>query len=996
MAGPYHGPLEKIDDYRWRIPKSYMQGMRVDGIIYASQTLIDQIKKDSAPQQVANVATLPGIVKNSLAMPDIHWGYGFSIGGVAATDVDAGGVISPGGVGYDINCLCGNSFILDELGYRLKIRDYEKKFPLCNIRCMDFNKETGMSTRILGFLKQKNKKKTYVILTETGRQITATEDHPFYTKDGMRQIRHLSKGGEVAIYPFEGVEYENPSADIIIDKETIEALLIKLGKGTKGNAINQILRYLENKNILPLKYNSFQLPYLLKIMGYCLGDGVLYFETKRNKGITGFYGKEKDLQEIKDDLKTIGFNSKIYSRHRSHCIATQYRTVEFERKEFFLRINCTGFAALMLALGFPSGNKCRQAFELPQWIFKAPLWQKRLFLAGFFGAELSSPKTMKGHGYNFYSPILSMNKTENYIGNGKQFLKDISKILDEFGVKTNKISQRLEFINKDGLVSYRIRLILSNKTENLINLYGRVGFGYNSERKFLGNMASQYLRLKEKIIKERKEVASLAPALANRQEWSIDSVYNYLESPYVNKRFIERSLYETRATAPRVCNDALTFDEFKKATTEGLGRSGMTWDRIEDIVAVEHDDWVYDFTVEHPHHNFIANSFVVSNCGVRLVKTNLSEKDIRHKIKDLVYGLYHNIPAGIGSKGQIRVSEKEEAQILVKGSGWALSKGYATENDIECTEENGAMEGADPDAVSERAYERGKRQPGTLGAGNHFVEVQVIDEVYDEEAARVFAIDKGQVCVMIHTGSRGFGYQVCDDYAKGMVSILSKYNINVPDRQLACAPLNSKDGQRYFGAMKCAANYAWNNRQCITHFVRLTFEKVFGESWQALNMSLVYDVAHNIAKLEKHIVDGKEKDLCVHRKGATRAFGPGSPEIPQIYKGIGQPVIIPGDMGTHSYLLVGTQKAMEETFGTTCHGAGRCMSRTAASHSCTVNQVRQELEEKGIVLMAASKRTILEEAPKAYKDVNEVVNAVDGAGISKKVCRMRPLGVIKG
>ncbi|GAF81313.1 unnamed protein product, partial [marine sediment metagenome] len=336
-------------------------------------------------------------------------------------------------------------------------------------------------------------------------------------------------------------------------------------------------------------------------------------------------------------------------------------------------------------------------------------------------------------------------------------------------------------------------------------------------------------------------------------------------------------------------------------------------------------------------------------CGVRLVRTNLFEQDIKPRQKDLTYALYNKIPAGVGSKGKIRVSHQEERKILVKGAKWALSRGFATESDIEHTEEKGAMEGADPDAVSERAYERGAKQSGTLGSGNHFIEVQVVSDIYDEEAANIFGLEKGQITVMIHSGSRGFGYQICDEYSKGMIKTLSKYGINVPDRQLACAPVKSEEGQRYLGAMKCAANYAWNNRQCLMHLTRLTFEKVFAKSWQGLGMSLIYDVAHNIAKIEKHIVDGKEVTVCVHRKGATRAFGPGSRDIPDVYRHIGQPIIIPGDMGTSSYLLVGTQKAMDETFGSTAHGAGRCLSRKAAIRSCDVGQLRKELEEKGIV-----------------------------------------------
>lgn len=982
MSKAYTGPLEKIDDFRWRIPKSYQQGMRVDGLIYANDTLIEQIKKDNALQQVANVATLPGIVKYSLAMPDAHWGYGFPIGGVAATDVDNGGVISPGGVGFDINCLSGNSFILNELGYKIKIKDYEKSFIQHSLRCMDFNKDNEDFTKVLYFLKRKAKK-VFTILTEAGKQIEATEDHPFYTRDGMKRLGDLSIGDELAIYPFEGVEHEKPSSEIIVNKENLKELLLKLEKTSRGNAINQILAYLEKKNILPLRYNSPQLPHLIKVIGYCLGDGVLYCEKERNRLVTVLYGKEEDLFNIKRDLERIEFKSNIYSRDRKHKIKTKYSTCEFETKEFSLRVPSMGFSLLLVALGMPIGNKCRQPYNVPKWLFKAPLWQKRLFLAGLFGAELSSSKTVTGHDHNFYAPILSMNKTEAFIKNGRKFLDDISKLLSEFGVKTNKISERLEFINDNNLISYRLRLILSSKSENLINLYGRVGYEYSKKRQFLANIACQYLRLKEKVIKEKKEAANLAPVLTKQRNWSPGNVYKYLESANVCKRFLERSLYEPRATAPRIWGNIPYFSEFKKTNTEGLGASGMVWDKIEEIIDIEHNDWVYDFTVKHPHHNFIANGFVVSNCGVRLLRTNLFEQDVKKKQQDLAYGIYNKVPAGVGSTGKIKVSAKEERQILIKGSKWALSKGFATENDIEHTEEKGAIEGADPDAVSDRAYERGMRQSGTLGSGNHFIEVQAVTDIYDEEAARVFGLEKGQVTVMIHSGSRGFGYQICDDYSKDMVRILSKYNITVPDRQLACAPVNSEEGKRYLGAMRCAANYAWNNRQCLMHLVRLTFEKVFNKSFSNLGMSLIYDVAHNIAKIERHNVDGKEMTLCIHRKGATRAFA-------------GQPIIIPGDMGTYSYLLIGTQQAMDETFGSTCHGAGRCMSRKAAAKGCNVQQLRKEMDQKGIVVMAKGRGTIAEEAPMAYKDVNEVVGVVHNAGISKRVCRMRPLVVLKG
>ncbi|MDD2703192.1 MAG: RtcB family protein [Candidatus Omnitrophica bacterium] len=425
---------------------------------------------------------------------------------------------------------------------------------------------------------------------------------------------------------------------------------------------------------------------------------------------------------------------------------------------------------------------------------------------------------------------------------------------------------------------------------------------------------------------------------------------------------------------------------------------------VKSSLAMPDIHWGYGFSIGGVAATDIDEGGVISpggvgfdiNCGVRMVKTNLRFEDVRDKMKDLVASLFSNVPAGVGSEGDIRVSQREEKDILIKGAKWAVEKGYGTAEDLECTEEYGAIQGADPAAVSERAFERGKKQSGTLGSGNHFIEVQVIDQLYDRDVCDALGFDLGQVTIMIHSGSRGLGYQICDDYTKSMLRCLEKYHINVPDRQLACAPVNSPEGRAYLAAMKCAANYAWANRQCLMHLTRRAFEKVFAMSWQKMGMGLIYDVCHNIAKIEKHTVDGQEKTLCVHRKGATRAFAPGHPALPERYKKTGQPVIIPGDMGRNSYLLVGTQKAMEDTFGSTCHGAGRVKSRTAATRTIDAGQLLKELSAKGIIVMASGRGTLVEEAPQAYKDVNDVVDVVHNAGIAKRVCRMRPLGVIKG
>lgn len=383
------------------------------------------------------------------------------------------------------------------------------------------------------------------------------------------------------------------------------------------------------------------------------------------------------------------------------------------------------------------------------------------------------------------------------------------------------------------------------------------------------------------------------------------------------------------------------------------------------------------------------------NCGIRLLRTNLTEKEVRPRLKELVDELYKKVPTGVGSSGKIKLTRKDEEDIFRNGAGWAVKKGYGFEEDLELCEEGGAIGGADPSKVSQRAYERGNDQAGTLGSGNHFLEVQIVDEIYRSDIAKVLGIDMGQITIMIHTGSRGVGHQVCTDYTAYMLKIMGKYGINVPDRQLSCAPLKSKEGQDYLGAMRSAANFAWCNRQIISHLAREAFQNIFHKKPREMGMFLVYDVAHNIAKIEKYTIDGNERNLCVHRKGATRAFPPGHKEIPAKYKEIGQPVLIPGDMGRYSFILVGTEKA-SETFYTTCHGAGRAMSRHGAKDVTRGRDIRRELEDKGIIVRYTGRTTLNEEFPEAYKDVANVVDVVQKAGISEKVAMMRPIGVIKG
>jgi len=931
--------IKKIDDYRWEIPK--VEGMRVPGLLYADEKMLKIVQRDRTPVQVKNVAYLPGIVKYSLAMPDMHWGYGFCIGGVAATDPEKGGVISPGGIGYDINCLSGESLILSPFGYTLKIKDFENIWEKREVNCFDFQEDALTSTPIIRFLKRFPANKVYKITTETGKAIIATEDHPFYTEDGMVPLKRLKEGGKIATYPFKGVFYEEPSDEIILDEEKIRNSLFKIEKNLAPQERGQIIPHLKRRGFIPLKYNSPLLPYLLKIMGYLWENEKVSLKEKET---VQFYGKPEDLKEIRKDIASLGFTpSRIYYQK------------ENLGKEAFCKITSKSFVILLNILGVSFG---RETNPLPEWLLRAPLWQKRLFLSTFFGVKLSLPPVYP------YCPLVSLNKEKEFAENGIRFLKDISFLLNEFGVRIQKISRRIDPASKEReKPCYELCLTLSGQPEDLINLYEKIGFEYNYKQRFLANVVVYFLSL-------RRLVSNLA----------------YLHFPS-QKNFLYD--YEERG-------EPLYFNKFLREATQGLGYSGMVWERIISKREVNFPRYVYDFTVSHPHHNFVANHFVVSNCGVRLIRTNLYPEDIKNKLSSLLRALFTRIPCGVGSSSSLRLSSSELKKVLKEGVKWALKKGYGQEEDLERTEEYGRMEGADPEKVSEKALRRGLDQLGTLGSGNHFLEIDIVENIYLPEVARIFGLEKGQVVVIIHSGSRGLGYQICDDYLVKMRGAVGKYKISLPDRQLSCAPLTSPEGRDYFAAMACAANYAWTNRQIMTHWTREIFEKVLKISSRDLEMRLVYDVCHNIGKFEEHRVNGKKKRIFVHRKGATRAFPPFHPLLPEVYRSSGQPVLVPGDMGTNSYVMVGTNLAMEESWGSTCHGAGRVMSRSQAIKTARGRDLEKELKDKGILIIAKGRGTIAEEMSEAYKDVDQVVRIVEKAGLSKKVAKLRPLGVIKG
>jgi tRNA-splicing ligase RtcB len=970
--------LVKINDYLWEIPKTFRADMRVPARIYVSEKMLENVFRDKSLIQLVNLCCLPGIQKYGIVMPDCHEGYASPIGGVAA--IEAGeGIISPG------MCLKGNTKVLHSLGFYLPINKFNHIGE--EIRCADLVRKNIDKAAISKFWKLRANPCLVRLTTKHGQKIEATLDHPFYTPKGMVPLGNLKEGDKIALYPFEGVVYQEAKEKILVDEKKIKKCWTSLNQDPAGHGFQQIINQLKKRNLLPLKTTSPQFPYLLKIMGYLLGDGTISFRDRKISGQTAFYGREENLKLIKKDIERVGFRANIYKRWRKHKIRTSYADYRFQREEISLSVRGSSFAILIWALGMPVGNKTKQDFILPRWIFTLPLWQKRLFLAGLFGAELSSPKSIPGHGFNFYSPVLVINKNERYVKSGKKILMQIAEILGEFDVKKRKIITRKEYKNNRQKISYRHRLVLSSKPENLINLWSKVGYEYQQEKQFLANLAVHFIKAKQKFIEEK---------ILSRGIKAQKGLVRFKKSQLVFLRGLIKK--GGRNLARPFVGQFPTFEDFINETTRGLAKSSLVWDEIEKIEKIPFNGYVYDFTVADPSHNFIANNFVVSNCGydincgMRLLKSEYSEKEIKPYLNKLASEIQAQVPSGLGQGRKIKLTTQQVDKILNQGTHILLKQGYGEKEDVENCEATGRLVWADSAAVSEQAKNRGRDQVGTLGSGNHFLEIQKVEEIFDHQAAKAFGLFKDQIVLMVHSGSRGLGHQICTDYLRKMISAMQRYKIRVPDREFACVPFNSPEGQQYFAAMAAAANYAWANRYMIAYYSRKAWQKVLGREGR---LKALYDVAHNIIKKEKYNIDGKETEVIVHRKGATRAFPPGHSEIPERYRQIGQPVLIPGSMGTASYILVGSKKG-EEAFFSTCHGAGRTMSRHAAMRAVSGSEVVRNLENKGIIVKCRSFRGIAEEAPLAYKDIDSVVEVVHQAELSKKVAKLKPLVAIKG
>ena len=936
-------PLERIDKYTWRVPQKYKPGMRVPGIVFADEELLDKMKTDRTLEQCANVSHLPGIYKHSITLPDGHEGYGFPIGGVAATDYEEG-VISPGGVGYDINCLAPHTLVLTRDGYYRPIIELGAHWRHSSLKVFDLNDHVEDSAQIIRFIKTMPQEEVYRFATKNGREIIVTGDHPFLTADGMKPVKEIDVGEKVIIYPFEGVRYEEPANVVVVNE---------------GQFDRNRVKELKRRALLPLRLDDYRIGILARLVGYILGDGAFYQWRETRKGrkklrerLCMLIGGEKSgLEDIRKEILLLGFRpSKVYSRTRKMTVVTHYGTFMTTSQENWIKIMSKSFALLVNKLGVPLGKKVEEDFEVPSWVRAAPLWVKRNFLAGLFGAELTRPLPYAKHPFNFEQPLLTVSKLKDKRESGRQFLEQIQGLLMNFGVESSPI---YEFPISEKTVG--IRLVIANREANLIRLWSRIGYEYHKERLYLACLATEYLKQKQKHKSELKDRTKP------------------IEFP--------------------------VFNEYVNKIVKEIGKSGMVYEIVTVKEQInDYHDFVYDLTVNHKDHNFIANGFVVSNCGVRLLTTNLSEQDIRPKLADVTNVIFNNVPCGLGSRRKdFHITVHELDRLAAEGAQWVVDKGLGWPEDVKHCEERGCMEAANPDKVSTNAKSRGLPQVGTLGSGNHFLEVQRVDKIYNPQIAKAFGIDhEGQVTVMIHCGSRGYGHQVCSDYLRVMERAVHKYKIALPDRELACAPGTSNEAEDYYQAMACAVNYAFANRQAITHWVRQSFEQVFKKPADTFKLSLVYDVAHNIAKIEEHKINDQRVKVWVHRKGATRAFGPGRVDVPTDYRAVGQPVIIPGSMGTSSWVLVGTSKAMDVSFGSTAHGAGRMMSRAAAKRRYWGGEIKKALEQRGIVVRAASAVVLAEEADPAYKDVDRVAEVSDKVGIATRVARLVPISVVKG
>ena len=950
--------LERVREHVWELPQE--GEMRVPGRVLASERLLEEITDDKSLEQLRDTTHLPGIQKYALALPDAHQGYGFPVGGVAGIDAE-NGCISPGAIGYDINCLPGDTDVRLQFGRRREIADLVHDFETEQAIVAA---EAGQMPSGIRLLTERENATVYELETETGDTIEATADHPLLTSDGMVALGDLDPDETVYISPFRGIE-----------DESVEEFPV-LTEADFADESPRVRRALDERDMLPLTSTDKTFQHLLKLVGYHTGDGGF-----PGPDITLFHGNPEDLEAIGRDLERVGFApSQRCSCERSD----KARETDAGATEHSIRSSSRILHLVMRKLGAPTEPTRESGFTTPWYFDRLADWQKRLYLSAYFGAEMSAPSAQ--HDESLRCPTVSQTRTVGTADAGEQFMREVAAFLESRAIGTNSI-ERSGTDSNSARDTVRLRLGVRSDPETLIRFYSTVGYTYNREKQRRAAKAIQYLKHKQRALPGRSRTADDTQALADGGV-STQTVEAQFDT---DDRSVGRTCRGEHGE-PRPPAEFPGFEEYCERVSVG---ENLTVETRVSAVRESGVTTVYDIGVEHAAHNFLAGGFVVSNCGVRMLKTNLEYNELRGHEAELVDTLFANVPTGLGGGGIVEGAPVED--ILERGVEWAVEAGHGVESDLAHCEDEGVRRDADPGAVSKKATDRGRNQVGSLGSGNHFLEVQRVTDIYRDDVAGAYGLYPDQVVVLIHCGSRGLGHQVCTDYLRDIEQTHQGLLNQLPTKELAAAPAGSHLAEAYYGAMCAAINFAWVNRQLIMHQTRRVFEQVFGRPWQEMGMELLYDVAHNIGKKERHEVDGEQRELYVHRKGATRAFPAGRPELPPAYSGVGQPVIIPGSMGAGSYVLRGGERSLGETFGSTAHGAGRLMSRTQAKQEYWGEDVVDDLREQDrIYVRAESGATVAEEAPGVYKSVDEVVRVSDALGIGDRVARTYPVCNIKG
>ncbi|MDY6770088.1 MAG: RtcB family protein, partial [Candidatus Nanohaloarchaea archaeon] len=843
--------LERVSEYEWELPQE--DGMNVPARVFASDAILELIRDDRTLEQARNICHFPGIHEYACVLPDAHQGYGMPVGGVVALDTEDGGIspgaigydincgvrlmttnlsyddvrgreeqlanilfqkvpsglgagavagdggISPGAIGYDINCLSGDADVVLEFGRRKPIStmddDVSRERPVVAA-------DRSVTSEMQLFM-EKEEQEVYRVKTETGDTITATGDHPFQTQDGMVELDTLSAGDEVMIRPFKGLPDEEADGRIVVDRDDV------------ADADPQLVNALTDRDLLPLRTTDRAFNILLKLVGFHTGDGAF-----NNSGQTTFYADREDLEAIQRDIRQLGFTpSSIYERDREHEVDGN----AFESTETSVSCSSKAFQRLLIELGAPRGPKVESGFTVPDYVDGLADWQTALYLSAYFGAEMSTPAAV--YGKNFYTPQVSQNRVEQQEAEGEQFMRELKQLLTSLGIETTALEAFEADSNADNDMM-RFRFGISSTPDNLVRFFTTVGYRYNLSKQKEAVKVVQYTKLKQRAIQRRESIAEEAaamyedgtPAKTVKQQFDI------------NDRFIERSIWSGRDTAARPPADFPDFEEFADGTPVDDNLSVPA-----TITSIERAgrEPVYDIGVAHDAHNFVANGFVVSNCGVRVMKTDLTVDDIQGKEQQLANILFQKVPSGLGEgavAGEVSVETVEE--ICRRGVAWAVDNGYAVADDMEHCEDEGVRDGADPSQLSDKAKERARHQVGSLGSGNHFLEVQRVSDIYDAETAAEYGLSEDQIVVTIHCGSRGLGHQTCSDFLRMIEQEHAEELAALPDKELAYAPAGSELEERYYAAMNAAINFAWVNRQLVMHQARQCFERIFDRSWQ--------------------------------------------------------------------------------------------------------------------------------------------------------------------